>query len=116
MAIFLDTRGNSNYGIGICDRCRKKFPIEQLQEDRNTPGLRVCEADNDDYDPWRLPAISTDDITLPFYRPDESIAIEAEAEGIDGDLRITEVEEDYRLTQSDDDVDADEYRTTEVYP
>lgn len=116
MPIFLDTRGNSTLGIGICDRCRKKFPLDKLQEDRNTPGLRVCEADNDDFDPWRLPALQPDDITLPFYRPDESVALTAEGEELEGDLRITEAD-DYRITQSDDDVDPDsEYRVTEVFP
>jgi hypothetical protein len=30
----------------------------------------VCKADLDQYDPYRLPARQTEDITLPFTRPD----------------------------------------------
>jgi hypothetical protein len=117
VSIFLDTRGNSNLGIGICDRCRKKFPINELQPDRNTPGLLVCEADNDEFDPWRLPARATEDITLPHYRPDVNIGVTPDPEEYDGDLRITQ-DDFYRLTQGDDldgEVD-DDYRITEVLP
>lgn len=108
MPQFLDTRGNTNLGIGICDRCRRKFPINQLQPDRNTPGLLVCEADNDEFDPWRLPARPTEDITLPHYRPDESLAITPEGEPLP-EFRITE-DDEFRLTEDDD------YRITEVNP
>lgn len=73
MAIFLDTSGKPNLGIGICDRCSRKFPIGELFSDPNTPGLKVCKDDIDDYDPYRLPARKTEDITLPFYRPDEPL-------------------------------------------
>jgi hypothetical protein len=34
----------------------------------------VCKADLDEFDPYRLPARQTEDITLRFVRPDESIA------------------------------------------
>lgn len=108
MPVFLDTRGNANLGIGICDRCRRKFPINELQEDRNTPGLRVCAEDNDEFDPWRLPARVSENITLPFYRPDVPIGVEPEAED-PGVFRITE-DDDYRITEDDD------YRTLEVFP
>lgn len=70
MPVFLDTTGNSNLGIGICDRCSFKFPIGELHSDPNTPGLKVCVDCIDEYDPYRLPARKTEDITLPFYRPD----------------------------------------------
>lgn len=109
MPVFLDTRGNSSLGVGICDRCHKKFPIDKLSPDRNTPGLLVCEADNDVFDPWRLPARESEDITLPHYRPDVPLGITPAAETLDGDLRITE-DDSYRLT------DDDEYRITEVFP
>jgi hypothetical protein len=109
MPVFLDTRGNSNVGIGICDRCRRKFPIEQLKEDRNTPGLRVCDEDNDVFDPWRLPARQSEDITLPFYRPDVPLGVTPPPERYDGEFRLTEGDE-YRLTDDDD------YRITEVLP
>lgn len=70
MAIFLDTRGHKTLGIGVCDRCTRKFPLDELYPDPNTPGLKVCRDDIDDYDPYRLPARKTEDISLRFVRPD----------------------------------------------
>ena len=70
MAIFIDPTGRSTYGIGVCARCWQKFSLEDLYSDPNSPGLKVCLNDLDDYDPYRLPARRTEDITLPFYRPD----------------------------------------------
>ena len=70
MPIFLDTRGNTTLGIGICGRCSRKFPLGKLHSDPNAPGLMVCKADLDEFDPWRLPARQPDVITLPFTRPD----------------------------------------------
>ena len=109
MPRFLNTRGTSNLGIAICDRCKRKFPIGELSPDRNTPGLMVCREDNDEFDPWRLPAISTEDITLPFYRPDVPIGVTPEA-GDPGIFRITETNDDYR------DTDEDDFRVLEVFP
>lgn len=70
MPRFLDTTGNASLGIGICDRCARKFPIGQLYSDPNYPGLKVCAADRDQLDPYRLPARQPDRINLPFVRPD----------------------------------------------
>jgi hypothetical protein len=42
--------------------------------DPNFPGMRVCKEDLDNFDPWRLPAIQTENITLRFPRPDVSVA------------------------------------------
>lgn len=70
---FLDSTGRSNLGIGICQRCSFKFFLDQLYDDPNIPGLKVCKADRDDYDPYRLPARSPDKINLPFVRPDEDL-------------------------------------------
>lgn len=74
MGLFLDTRGLAWAGIGICDRCSRKFPIGELMPDPNYPGLRVCKVDVDELDPYRLPARQTERITLPFVRPDVSVA------------------------------------------
>ena len=74
MGLFLDTRGMAYQGIGICDRCSRKFPIVELMPDPNYPGLRVCRVDVDELDPYRLPARQTEKITLPFVRPDIPIA------------------------------------------
>jgi hypothetical protein len=70
MSYFFDPTGRSTYGIGICDRCRRVFSIEDLYPDPNSPGLRVCLADRDDFDPYRLPARQSERINLPFVRPD----------------------------------------------
>jgi hypothetical protein len=74
MPVYLDTRGNSVLSVAICDRCSRKFAYVDLMPDPNFPGMRVCAADRDNFDPWRLPAIQTENITLRFPRPDVSIA------------------------------------------
>ena len=70
MGHFLDTRGNSTLGIGICARCSRKFPLGELASDPNYPNLMVCKEDRDQYDPYRLAPRAPDQITLPFVRPD----------------------------------------------
>jgi len=70
MSIWLDTRGRSTLGIGICDRCSRKMSLTELMSDPNSPGLRVCREDLDQLDPYRLPPRQPDQITLPFVRPD----------------------------------------------
>jgi hypothetical protein len=42
--------------------------------DPNFPGMRVCKEDLDNFDPWRLPALQTENIALRFPRPDVSVA------------------------------------------
>lgn len=74
MSVFLDTRGRSTLGIGICGRCSRKFSLDELHSDPNYPGLRVCRADLDEYDPYRLPARQPDRIILRFPRPDTDIS------------------------------------------
>lgn len=71
MTLFLDTEGQTTLGIGLCDRCKRKFPLAELLRDPNSPGLRVCVEDRDQFDPWRLPARQSERINLPFVRPDE---------------------------------------------
>jgi hypothetical protein len=73
MPVFLDPTGKTTYGIGICARCSCKFFLEDLHSDPNTPGLKVCIDDLDDYDPYRLAPRQADRITLPFYRPDQPL-------------------------------------------
>lgn len=74
MPVYLDTRGNSVLSVAICDRCRRKFAYVDLMPDPNYPGMRVCKDDLDQFDPWRLPAIKTENIALRFPRPDTNIA------------------------------------------
>lgn len=90
MSIYLDTRGKSNLGIGICDRCSRKFSLTELMSDPNSPGLRVCKQDLDQLDPYRLPARQPDTITLPFVRPDTPI-------GTDPAGLISEDENDFLI-------------------
>jgi hypothetical protein len=71
--LFLDTTGNPTLGIGICARCSRKMPLHELLDDPNIPGLKVCKEDRDQYDPYRLPARETENIVLPFVRPDEEV-------------------------------------------
>lgn len=75
MSIFLDPRGRSTYGVGLCARCSKKMFLEELFPDPNSPGLMVCKEDLDVLDPHRLPARQTEQITLPFNRPDLNIDV-----------------------------------------
>jgi hypothetical protein len=70
---FLDVRGESTFGIGICGRCSRKLPLAELHSDPNYPNLMVCREDMDDYDPYRLAARPEDRIVLPFVRPDTPI-------------------------------------------
>ena len=74
MPVYLDTRGNSVLSVAICDRCSRKFAYVDLMPDPNFPGMRVCKEDLDQFDPWRLPAIQTENIALRFPRPDVSVA------------------------------------------
>ena len=74
MPVYLDTRGNSVLSVAICDRCSRKFAYVDLMPDPNFPGMRVCKEDLDNFDPWRLPAIQTENIALRFPRPDVSVA------------------------------------------
>ena len=74
MPVYLDTRGNSVLSVAICDRCSRKFAYTDLMPDPNFPGMRVCAADRDNFDPWRLPARQTENIALRFPRPDVSVA------------------------------------------
>ena len=70
MSIWLDTRGRSTLGIGLCARCSRKMSLDDLHSDPNYPGLMVCDADRDEYDPYRLPARQPEKIALRFARPD----------------------------------------------
>lgn len=90
MAKFLHPGGHENYGIGLCDRCHKKSYLDELKSDPNYPGLKVCAADYDQFDPWRLPARQTERINLPFVRPDIDISSPTGDYTVDvnGDLKV----------------------------
>ncbi len=98
MAIFLNPEGHTTFGIGLCDRCRKKFVLDQLHPDPNSPGLRVCKDDLDLFDPWRLPARPSEKISLPFARPDVPLTGHAESFTLLTTLLVTE-DNDYVITE-----------------
>ncbi len=70
MPKFLNTFGNAVLAIGICDRCRFKFPLTKLRKDPDDPGLRVCADCRDELDPYKLPAKSADRVAIRYARPD----------------------------------------------
>ena len=47
--------------------------LRDMEADRKSPALKVCRADLDDYDPYRLPSRSGEQIALRYARPDEEI-------------------------------------------
>lgn len=98
MPIFLDPTGRTTYGIGVCDRCHFKFFLDELYSDPNSPGLKVCIDDLDQYDPYRLPARQSERIDLPFVRPD--VPLTGHAPPVTP-VRVTEDQRD-RLTQDDE--------------
>lgn len=73
MSLFLDTTGNKIVAVAICDRCKRKFPYDQLSPDRDNPGLRVCAADNDERDPYKLPSRTPEKISLRYPRKEEDL-------------------------------------------
>ena len=77
MSKFLDTTGQSTLGIGICDRCKRKFPLGDLSPDRDSPGLLVCDDDNDELDRYKLPPRTPETVSLRMIRPDVDIAVDA---------------------------------------
>ena len=75
MSVWLETRGNAVLSIAICDRCKMKRAYSDIGNDRNIPGLRVCnQGCNDERDPYRLPARQPEKISIRFPRPDADIA------------------------------------------
>lgn len=74
MVRFLDTTGNAPLSIGICGRCKLKYPLGELMPDPNAPGLFVCRDDIDQFDPYRLAARQLERIVVDNPRPDDPMA------------------------------------------
>ncbi len=71
MPLFLDPRGQSTFGIAICQRCSTKRLLGYLVQDPNMGApFMVCPSCRDDYDPYRLAPRQPDRIVLPFNKPD----------------------------------------------
>lgn len=69
MSLYLPVKTGGSSAIGVCQRCNKKMYYDDLVKDPNN-GMWVCKADQDIYDPWRLPARQAEDISLHHPRPD----------------------------------------------
>ena len=72
MPLYIPVSTKSSCAIGVCGRCNKKVPYEELRPDGNSPGLRVCKSPGcyDKKDPYRLPARQTENVVLRYPRPD----------------------------------------------
>jgi len=92
MPLFLRPRRGQSSAVGLCDRCRFKFYLTDLKPDRDNPGLRVCRKCNDQKDRYKLAPRQTEDITLPFVRPEANLIIDYLLSE-DGSLILTETEE-----------------------
>lgn len=75
MSLYLDTTHKQVVAIAICDRCKMKKSIMDLSPDGNAIGLRVCKECNDKFDPWRLAARQTENITVQYPRPDDTLSV-----------------------------------------
>lgn len=74
MPVFLNTEGLTTLAIAVCDRCKMKRALVQLESDPNFPGLRVCDQGcKDELDPYRQAARQTERINLRFPRPDSTL-------------------------------------------
>jgi hypothetical protein len=94
MPLFLRPRRGQSSAVGICDRCKVKFYLTDLKPDRDNPGLRVCKDCCDQKDRYKLAPRQTEDITLPFARPDTDLTISISYLLVEnGSLILTEVEE-----------------------
>ena len=96
MTIYIDHTGQPTYGIGICARCSRKFPLASLHSDPNYPNLMVCDEDTDEYDPYRLAPRQPDQIVLPFNRPD--LPLSTRPAGV-----IQEAGDEFIITESTND-------------
>lgn len=116
MPRFIDPEGRSTFGIGICARCARKFSLDDLYSDPNSPGLKVCVEDMDQYDPYRLPPPPSDQIALRFNRPDSDLStggpipnpvslFGVRATGENMDLRVTSSGDLRVITPISDDAD-----------
>jgi hypothetical protein len=95
MSRYIDVRGKSTFGIGLCGRCSRKFSLEDLSPDPNSPGLMVCKDDLDEYDPYRLAPRGEDKITLNAPRPD--VPLGTRPAGV-----IQEAGDEFIITESGD--------------
>lgn len=70
MSLYIKVATSGSVAVGICDRCRFKFSLNDLSSDTDYPGLRVCVKCTDMTDPYLLPSRATEDITIQYPRPE----------------------------------------------
>jgi len=70
MSLFLPVNTKGSVAIAICLRCQKKVQYSDLTKDPNN-NQYYCGECVDIYDPYRLPARRTEDISLDHPRPDQ---------------------------------------------
>lgn len=75
MSKFLPVRTKGTAAIAVCPRCQKKIYYDELKRDPNN-GNYYCGDCVDIYDPWRLPARATENISLQHPRPDVELTDE----------------------------------------
>ena len=66
---FLPVRTKGSAAIAICPRCTKKMYYDDLKLDPNNKAY-YCKDCVDLFDPYRLPARTTEKINLQHPRPD----------------------------------------------
>ena len=80
MPRYLPVSSHGKAAVDICGRCGFKVQYNELMQDRDKPGLMVCEACCDDKDPYKLPARRPEKITLKYPRPDEPLVCPTDEE------------------------------------
>lgn len=81
MSLYLPVRVKGSAAIAICYRCQKKIYYDDLTRDPNNLNY-YCPTCVDEYDPWRLPARQTENISLDRPRPDVSIATDVDSDSL----------------------------------
>lgn len=73
MSLYLPVKEvGGSMAVAICYRCQKKIYYGELKQDPNNEQW-YCTDCIDLYDPWRLPALQPEDITLHHPRPERDI-------------------------------------------
>lgn len=73
MSLYLTPKNvGGSMAVAICYRCQKKMYAGDLKKDPNNQNW-YCQECVDLYDPWRLPARQTENISLQHPRPDTEI-------------------------------------------
>jgi hypothetical protein len=72
MGLYLPISTKGHVAIAICPRCRKKIQYDDLVQDPNDK-QDYCADCVDEYDPYRLPARRTEDISLKNPSTDEEL-------------------------------------------